>query len=141
MSEPLTLAGTTLHPGRAEGELLVLDEPLSFWGGTDATGRIIDQHHPQRGALLAGRVVAMTSGRGSSSSSSVLAEAIRTSAAPAALLLAEPDAIIVLAAIVAAELYGRHLPVVLLDRFESLVRSGHAVVDAGERAATLTLVR
>ena len=54
------------------GRVLVLREPLSLWGGMDpATGQLIDAHHPQRGASLAGRVVVMASGRGSSSSASV----------------------------------------------------------------------
>ena len=39
--------GVTEVAGRA----LVLDEPLSLWGGMDpATGEVIDAHHPQRGA-------------------------------------------------------------------------------------------
>jgi predicted aconitase with swiveling domain len=106
-----------LAPGTAAGELLVLDEPLSLWGGLDpASGTLIDAHHPQVGAALVGRVVAMPSGRGSSSSSYVLAEAIRSGAAPAAFLLGEPDAIVALGALVAAELYGVGLPVVVLDR-------------------------
>jgi predicted aconitase with swiveling domain len=45
----------------------------------------------------------------------VLAEQIRAGYAPAALLLAEPDGILVLGAIVAAELYGHRLPIVTLD--------------------------
>ena len=65
-------------PATPSGLALVLDEPLSFWGGLDpATGALIDTHHPQRGATVAGRVLVMPSGRGSSSSSYVLAEAIR----------------------------------------------------------------
>lgn len=108
--------GRTLAPGAAEGEALVLAEPLSFWGGMDpASGTLIDAHHPQRGALLAGRVVVMRSGRGSSSASSVLAEAIRAGTAPAAVLLLEPDPIIALGSVVAAELYGAACPVVVLD--------------------------
>lgn len=79
-----------------------------------AQGRITDEHHPQCGAVLTGRIVALPSGRGSSSSSSVLAEAIRSGAAPAGLLLAEPDAILVLGALVAAELYGHQTPIVQL---------------------------
>jgi predicted aconitase with swiveling domain len=104
----------TLVAGRAEGEVLVLDEALSFWGGIDpATGRVIDPRHPQAGAELAGRVLVMPSGRGSSSSSSVLAEAIRVGTAPAAIVLLEPDAIVALGAIVARELYGTTVPVVV----------------------------
>jgi predicted aconitase with swiveling domain len=103
-----------LAPGEASGRVLVLDEPLSFWGGLDpATGRLIDAHHPQHGTMLAGRVLVMASGRGSSSSSYVLAEAIRAGTAPAAIVLDEPDAIVALGAIVAGELYGIDVPVVV----------------------------
>jgi predicted aconitase with swiveling domain len=99
----------------ASGAALVLEEPLSLWGGMDpATGRIIDAHHPQRGASLAGRVVVMPAARGSSSSASVLAEAVRAGAAPVAILLGEPDLILAIGATVAEELYGRHVPVVVL---------------------------
>ncbi|HEX6989595.1 MAG TPA: DUF126 domain-containing protein, partial [Bacillota bacterium] len=54
----------------------------------------------------------MPGGRGSSSSSTVLAEAIRLGTGPAAILLTERDAIIALGALVAGELYGRVCPVV-----------------------------
>lgn len=108
--------GRTLVPGEAEGVALVLEEPLSFWGGLDpATGRVIDVHHPQHGALVSGRILVMPAGRGSSSSSYVLAEAIRGRTAPAAIVLREPDRIVALGAIVARELYGRRVPVVQLD--------------------------
>ena len=97
-----------------EAAALVLGEPLSLWGGMDpATGEIIDAHHPQRGANLAGRVVVMPSGRGSSSSASVLAEAVRAGTAPKAIVLAEPDLILAIGAAVAEELYGTRVPVIV----------------------------
>ena len=111
--------GRALAFGTGEGPALLLEEPLSFWGGMDpATGEVIDAHHPARGTSLSGRVVVMPSGRGSSSAPSVLAEAIRLGTAPAAIVLSEPDAIVALGAIVAAELYGRACPVVVLDEEE-----------------------
>ena len=58
----------------------------------------------------------MRSGRGSSSSSYVLAESIRAGTAPAAIVLEEADAIIALGSIVAAELYGIAMPVVVAGR-------------------------
>ena len=95
---------------------LVLEEGLSLWGGMDpATGELIDAHHPQRGANLAGRVVVMPSGRGSSSSASVLAEAVRAGTAPAAILLREADLILAIGAAVAEELYGVRVPVIVLS--------------------------
>ena len=98
---------------------LVLEDGLSLWGGMDpATGELIDAHHPQLGANLAGRVVVMPSGRGSSSSASVLAEAVRAGTAPAAIVLGEPDLILAIGAAVAEELYGVRVPVVVLPRAE-----------------------
>ena len=89
--------GRTLVPGTAEGRALVLDEPLSFWGGVDPeTGDITDVRHPQHGASVTGRILVMPSGRGSSSSSSVLAESIRAGTAPAAIVLGEADPILAL---------------------------------------------
>ena len=97
------------------GRVLVLDEGLSLWGGMDpATGLLIDARHPQRGASLTGRIVVMPSGRGSSSSASVLAEAVRATTAPAAILLGEPDLILSIGAAVAEELYGVVVPIVVL---------------------------
>lgn len=109
------LRARSLHPGVGAGRCL-RSEPLSFWGGTDpSTGMLIDERHPRRGVAITGRVLVMRSGRGSSSSSSVLAEQLRRGVGPAAIVLAEPDAIVVTGAIVAAELYQRFLPIVLVD--------------------------
>jgi cis-L-3-hydroxyproline dehydratase len=110
------LTGRSLVPGTAEGPVVALEEPLSFWGGVDpGTGHVIDLHHPQHGRSLAGHVAVLPSGRGSSSSSSVLAEAIRAGTAPAAIVLGETDPILALGAIVARELYGTVVPIVVLD--------------------------
>lgn len=107
------------------GRALVLDEGLSLWGGMDpATGELIDAHHPQRGALLTGRVVIMPSGRGSSSSASILAEAVRAGTAPAAFVLEEPDLILSIGAAVAEELYGIVVPVLVVPGSELAVVDG-----------------
>jgi uncharacterized protein len=120
----LSVTGRALHPGIGAGTPLALTAPLSFWGGTDHAGVVVDEHHPQRGVRLTGRVLLLPSARGSSSSSSVLAEQIRTGAAPAALLLTEPDAILVLGAWVAAELYDRSLPIAVLSTADFAALAG-----------------
>lgn len=132
-----------LHDGSATGPLLRLAEPLSFWGGTDVgTSEIVDPHHPQCGQRVAGHVLVLPRSRGSSSSSSVLAEQIRTGVGPAAIVLAEPDAILVLGALVAAALYDIHVPVVTLDaeRLDALPQHAHAKVEAIGDEATLEIV-
>lgn len=111
----MRLHATVLCPGRASGKVLVLSEPLSFWGGLDPrSGEIIDRWHKQSGTMLSRTILVMRSGRGSSSGSTVLAESIRLGTAPAAILLAEPDPIITVGALVADELYGLSCPVLVL---------------------------
>src|SRR5881397_1492591 len=112
----VAIDGVALVYGRATGRALVLDEPLSFWGGLDAgTGTIIDTHHPQVGQSIVGCILVLPSGRGSSSSSSVLAEAIRNAAGPAGIVLGMIDPIIALGCHVAHELYRASTPVVVLE--------------------------
>jgi len=124
-----------LNPGEASGTTIRLEEPLSFWGGLDpSTGNIIDRRHPQAGENLSGRILVMEFGRGSSSSTGVLAEAIRLGTAPAAIVLAEADMIVMLGALVAYELYGISCPVVVADRatFDTLVSGvAVAILDGG----------
>lgn len=116
-------------PGAAAGPALVLDEPLSLWGGLDpATGEIIDPHHPQRGAIVTGRILVLPASRGSSSASSVLAEAIRLGTAPVAFVLGRADEIIALGCLVGEELYGVVTPVVV---------AAEVLGDGGAEAAAL----
>src|SRR5207247_1043796 len=83
-------------------------------------------------------VLVMPSGRGSSSSSSVLAEAIRRGTAPAAIVLLEADVILALGSAVAAELYGRTVPVVVAgeDTYRLIAPGSPVAVDATPDRAT-----
>ena len=122
--------------GTVSAPAIVLDEPVSFWGGFDAhSGRIIDQQHPQCGLSLTGAVVFMRSGRGSSSASSVLAEAVRLGTAPAAFVLQETDEILTLGALVAEEVYGTVTPIVIAGDLTD-IEPGETVTIDGD---TLTL--
>lgn len=128
-----------LAPGAVTAAAIVLREPLSLWGGMDpGSGEVIDARHPQRGESLAGRVVVMPAARGSSSSSSVLAEAVRAGHAPAGILLGEPDLILAVGAAVAEELYGVRLPIVVVAPDElALVANGQTVTISEEGEITL----
>ncbi|MEC7908692.1 MAG: DUF126 domain-containing protein [Actinomycetota bacterium] len=108
-----------LVSGKANGEVLKLDEPLSFWGGVDPkTGEITDLRHPQGGMSVKGKVLMMPFGRGSSSGSSVIAEGVRSGSGPAGIIMMEADEIIALGSIVADEIYGKAMPVVVVEKSE-----------------------
>ncbi len=122
---PTRYAARPLSRGWASGPVVALRAPLSFWGGVDHAGVVVDAHHPDRGRALAGSVLVLPGGRGSSSSSSVLAELIRSGAGPLAIVLGRPDPIIALGALVADELYGIAVPVVAVAG-PALARIGRA---------------
>jgi predicted aconitase with swiveling domain len=127
----LIISARPLVAGSASGSILKLDEPLSLWGGLEpTTGEIIDRRHPQSGVIVTDRVVVMPSGRGSSSASSILLEAVRLHTAPAAIITADVDGILALGAVVAQELYGAALPLLVVnpEDYDRLVNGHHVTI-------------
>ncbi len=115
----------------AEGPILLCEEGLSVWGGVDSvTGRIIDTHHPQHGAFLAGNVVMMPTSRGSCTGSGVLLGLAFIGAAPKALVFREPEDILTLGALVAVRLFGQQIAVLRLtaDEYDRLAEEKHAEI-------------
>ncbi|RFC69553.1 MULTISPECIES: aconitase X swivel domain-containing protein [Mesorhizobium] len=112
----------------ASGPALVLSQPISFWGGVDPkSGRIADVRHPQCGVNIAGTVLFLPGTIGSSSASAVLMELVRNGHAPAAMVLHEPDAILLLGLIVAQEMDWQTPPAIQLDRGLYGAFEGHSV--------------
>ena len=112
----MNISSHPLVSGTASGTVLKLDEPLSLWGGLEpTTGEITDRRHPQSGQIVSGRILVMPSGRGSSSASSILLEAVRLHTAPAAFITSEVDGILALGAVVARELYDSAPPLLVVS--------------------------
>jgi uncharacterized protein len=125
----MKLAAVPQIAGQAEGEVLKLAKPISFWGGVDPkTGRISDPRHPDHDRELAGRILVLPGMIGSSSSSYIMLELMAIGRAPAALVLAEPDAILGLGVVVAREMGYGSIPVLVLPR------EAHAALKNGARA-------
>ena len=118
-----------LNPGEAGAQAMVLDEALSFWGGFDAqTGIIVDQHHPQKGSCVAGRFLVLPESRGSAGTPAGIAESIRRGVGPAAIALGKADVNVAVGAMVAAALYGIHVPVLVIGEAQrASLRSGDRV--------------
>lgn len=125
----IEITARVLNRGRAQADAMVLDEPLSFWGGFDAgTGTIVDRHHPQRGDCVAGRFLILSASRGSAGTPAGIAEAIRRGVGPAGIALGQADVNIAIGAMVAAALYGIHVPVLVIgDAERARLRSGQCI--------------
>lgn len=126
------LSGKALIAGRTSGPVLHADVGLSFMGGVDAaTGRIIDVHHPQCGQSVAGKILAIPSGRGSCSGSLVIFELLMNGHAPSALVFRHRETILTLGVLIAGELFQRAIPVLQLDDagFAALSGVSHARIE------------
>lgn len=146
-SGKVVIAAETVTVGQGAGTPLLLTAPLSFWGGYDsATGRIIEPGHPQCGSSLAGKVMLMGRSKGSSSSSSVLAEALRNGTGPVAIVMLDRDLIVALGSIVAAELYECSVPIVTVsfadwEMLAALEPEAMVTVSADGQAAWVCVAR
>jgi predicted aconitase/predicted aconitase with swiveling domain len=131
------VSGTVFVHGEAAGEVIASDVELSFWGGVDpATGEVIDRHHPLSGQMLTGKILAIPGGRGSCSGSGVILELLLNGKGPAAMVVERADDILTLGVVIAEEVFGKSIPVVILDSadFRQVMAARLARV-AGSRVA------
>jgi predicted aconitase with swiveling domain len=126
-----------LTEGVGSGPALLLDAPISFWGGIDPlSGAIIDVHHPQTGTILAGTVTVLPAIRGSNAGGTVLLECIRQGTSPLAIVLQESNQILSIGSIIGKEIYGISVPIVVLPSgIARSIRNGdHVTVDSSRPA-------
>lgn len=134
----MTVEAEVLLPGNAvEATALALTAPISFWGGVNPkTAEIADARHPEYGQRIAGQVLLIPATIGSSSAAAILLELVHAGLAPAAVVLHEPDAILLLGLIVAREM-GHPTPIALrLDarHFAALHGQQLVISDSGSIA-------
>ena len=110
------LSSRVLVTGSAAGEVLHLQQDLSFWGAVDPlSGRIIDRRHPQFGISIEGKILLLRRSIGSSSGSAILLETLYRGCGPAGIILGEADQILTLGAVVAREMGYATIPVIQID--------------------------
>jgi len=132
----VTLQAEVLLPGSAvAATALALTAPISFWGGVNPrTAEIADVRHPEYGQRITGRVLLIPATIGSSSAAAILLELVHAGIAPAAVVLHEPDAILLLGLIVAREM-GYPAPIALrLDAREFAALHGRRLTISGAGA-------
>ena len=102
MSARQTQSGRVIFPGRATGQALTSERPLSFFGGLDLqTGVVTERGHPLEGQSVAGRVLVFPTGTGSTVGSFALLRMARGGVGPAALVMRSCDTTVAVGAIIA----------------------------------------
>lgn len=133
-AEDSLFVGRCYVSGAAEGRVLSSDLELSFFGGVEpGSGDIIDRHHPLFGQNLSGKILVIPGGRGSCSGSAVMLELLLADTAPSAIIFERNEDILTLGVIVGEELFGKSIPVVILETadFRIVQRSSYARIRNG----------
>ena len=89
----MMLKGKKVKEGRAEGEALVCHEDFSFSSADVKTGKIIEKGHAIEGQNIAGKVLVIPTGTGSTGGSYIIYEMAKVGSAPKAILADTADEI------------------------------------------------
>ena len=93
--------GRTISKGKATAEALVGTEAISFLGGVDPkTGKVIDKTNPLFGKSIAGKVLVIPRGKGSTVGTYVIYQLKKNGVAPAAIINLESEIIVAVGAII-----------------------------------------
>ncbi|WP_297419770.1 DUF126 domain-containing protein [Thermococcus sp.] len=99
----MRLKGRKIVGGKAEGELIVSQKPLSFLGGVDPeTGVVTDAESDIRGQSIAGKILAFPRGKGSTVGSYIIYALKKNGKAPKAIIAGEAETIVATGAIISS---------------------------------------
>ena len=97
-----SLKGRSIYKGTAEGEALVSQMGISFFGGVDPdTGVVLERGHDLEGQSIAGKVLVFPSGKGSTVGSYTLYRLKHNGVAPAAIINQQCETITAVGCIIA----------------------------------------
>jgi predicted aconitase with swiveling domain len=95
------LKGRIIYKGKAEGEALVTEMPISFYGGVDPnTGIVLEKGHQLNGQSVKGKILVFPQGKGSTVGSYTLYRMKKNGVAPAAMINKETETIVAVGAII-----------------------------------------
>ncbi len=95
------LKGRIIYKGKAKGEALVTEMPISFYGGVDPnTGVVIEKGHQLNGQSVKDKILVFPQGKGSTVGSYTLYRMKKNGTAPAGMINKESETIIAVGAII-----------------------------------------
>jgi predicted aconitase with swiveling domain len=95
------LTGRKIYKGMAEGEAIVTNDGISFYGGVDPdTGKVVEVGHELEGQSVTGKVLVFPTGKGSTVGSYTMYRMKKNNTAPIAIINKEIDTIIAVGCII-----------------------------------------
>lgn len=125
MTEILKYHCRCVVSGKGSGEAVVSEEPMCFYLCNPETGEVIEKNHPLQGKTISGKILVLKSGKGSSVVQvDGLYQLWSKGNLPAAIIVKEPDPVLVSAAVVVG--------VAMVDKMEKdpfkVIKDGDFVV-------------
>ena len=121
--------------GKAEGEAIISADAICFYLVQPETGVVVEKHHSLEGQSIAGKILVMPSGKGSSVvQADGLYKLMKHNKAPKGMIVEFPDPVLVSGAIV------MEIPTVMKveKKFYEAIRSGDQVkIDADQGTVTI----
>lgn len=97
----MRLTGRVIKEGHAQGEALVSQEPIGFFGGVDPeTGAVIEPGHELEGRPIGGKVLVFPTGKGSTVGSYTMYRLRKNDVGPAGIINAQSEAVVAVGAII-----------------------------------------
>ena len=97
----MKLKGRKIYKGIAEGEAIVTEDGISFYGGVDPdTGKVVEVGHQLEGQSITGKILVFPTGKGSTVGSYTLYRMKKNNTAPAAVVNEQIDTIIAVGCII-----------------------------------------
>ena len=97
----IIIRGHRVAKGKAEGEALVSNQPISFLGGVNpVTGLVTDRNHELYGVTVTDKILVFPVGKGSSLGSYRLYEMVRCKTQPKGIINLRADPVIAVGAII-----------------------------------------
>jgi predicted aconitase with swiveling domain len=134
------LTGRIIKSGHCEGDALVSPEPLSFFGGVDATtGVVVEPGHPLQGQSIVGRVLVFPTAKGSTVGSYSLYRLKKAGLAPVGIVNAESESIVAVGAIIADIPMVDCVDITQIQTGDRVTLDGASVTVSADRTGALPL--
>lgn len=137
MDENNVIKCRSIIPGHAEGEALVSAEPLCFYLCDPESGIVLDKNHCLKGKSVAGKILIIKSGKGSSVVQlDGLYQLKEKNNLPGAIIIINAEPVIVSSA------YVVNLPMVdklEISPYDAIKDGDHVVIDAGNDEGIVTI--
>jgi predicted aconitase with swiveling domain len=97
----MKLEGRKIYKGIVEGEAIVTNDAISFYGGVDPdTGKVVEVGHELEGQSITGKVLIFPTGKGSTVGSYTMYRMKKNNTAPVAIINNQIDTIVAVGCII-----------------------------------------